>query len=184
MLLYMTEVWRPVREFTMYEVSNMGNVRRQNKLLRPSITSKGYQTVSLSKEGKVTKHRVHRLVAEAFIPNPHNKPMIDHINAVRTDNKVTNLKWATAKENAHNPIYRLSTFKMIIQHRGNYLEYDNIYPSIRHAEAATGIQHSAISKCALGNLRQAGGYQWTYADQITTMGRLETLGRLTKIFAD
>lgn len=180
----MTEIWKPVTGYEMYEVSNTGKIRRNNKLLNPSLTSKGYYTISLSKNGKVTKHRLHRLVAEAFIPNPYNKPSVDHKDANRQNNVVSNLQWVSAKENAHNPIYRLSTFKMIIQHTGNYLNYHNIFNSIREAEYYTGIEHSGISKCALGKNLSAGGYKWTYADDVNTMGSLPVVGRLTKKLND
>lgn len=79
-------------------------VRKQKELiLKPRIVNK-YLTVALFKDGKYKYYRVHRLVAEAFIPNPHNKPQVNHKNANKLDNRVENLEWATAKENTQNAI--------------------------------------------------------------------------------
>lgn len=112
------EIWKPVVGFEgLYEVSNLGRVKslsRKSKRGNHFITisekilkfgsSMGYPFVNLRKGGKVTSIKVHRLVAEAFIPNPENKREIDHINTIRTDNRVCNLRWATRSENATNPI--------------------------------------------------------------------------------
>lgn len=64
----------------------------------------GYYTFILCKDGKIRSLKAHRLVAEAFIPNEDNKPEIDHINTIRSDNRVENLRWATSKENSNNPL--------------------------------------------------------------------------------
>ena len=66
--------------------------------------SNGYRTVFLSKNKERKLKKIHRLIAEAFIPNPENKPCIDHINTIRHDNRIENLRWATYKENGNNEI--------------------------------------------------------------------------------
>ena len=104
------EIWKPIKEFEgYYEVSNMGRVRSLNykrtgkeKILKNIEDYKGYLEVVLTKNGKRKQFKVHRLVAEAFIPNPENKPCIDHINTVKSDNRVENLRWVTYKENSNN----------------------------------------------------------------------------------
>ena len=104
------EIWKPIKEFEgYYEVSNMGRVRSLNykrtgkkKILKNIEDHKGYLEVGLTKNGKRKQFKVHRLVAEAFIPNPENKPCIDHINTVKNDNRVENLRWVTYKENSNN----------------------------------------------------------------------------------
>ena len=104
------EIWKPIKDFEgYYEVSNIGRVRSLNykrtgkgKILKNIEDYKGYLEVGLTKNGKRKQFKVHRLVAEAFIPNPENKPCIDHINTVKSDNRVENLRWVTYKENSNN----------------------------------------------------------------------------------
>lgn len=105
-----SEVWKDVKGYEgLYQVSSFGRVKSLKKstsgrVLKPIITRYGYLVLSLCKSGEMTIKRIHRLVAQAFIPNPENKPQVDHINTVRTDNRVENLKWATRSENQNNPI--------------------------------------------------------------------------------
>lgn len=104
------EIWKPIKDFEgYYEVSNIGRVRSLNykrtgkeKILKNTESNDGYLIVGLTKNGKRKQFKVHRLVAEAFIPNPENKPCIDHINTVRSDNRVENLRWVSYKENSNN----------------------------------------------------------------------------------
>lgn len=109
------EIWLPVVGYEgLYEVSNRGSVYsiKTDKVLlpskrRPSIKCRAerkseapvYFFVSLSKNGKSKKYQIHRLVAIAFIPNPENKPYVNHINEITTDNRVQNLEWSTCGEN-------------------------------------------------------------------------------------
>ena len=93
------EEWRPIIDYPEYEVSNGGEVRRGGRVLKPTPNSRGYSMVRL---GRNNNKYVHRLVASAFIPNPDNKPQVDHINRIRTDNRVENLRWATVSENQIN----------------------------------------------------------------------------------
>lgn len=115
------EKWKDVKGYEgLYQVSNEGRVKalskswvcgkgvihyRKEHLLK-CVTSKGYLQVKLCKDGKINTLKIHRLVAEAFIPNEDNKPCIDHINTIRTDNRIENLRWCTYKENMLNPITR------------------------------------------------------------------------------
>lgn len=98
----MEEIWKTVKGYNgYYQVSNTGKVRNPNKVLTPNVGVKnGYVYVTLRKD----KRLLHRIVAETFIPNPFNKPEVDHINGIRTDNNVCNLRWVTRTENNNNPI--------------------------------------------------------------------------------
>lgn len=96
------EIWKDVLNYeNTYEISSLGRVRNKKRelILNPPITPKGYIRISLFKDGKSKNHMVHRLVAEAFIENPKNKPTVNHIDGNKTNNKISNLEWATHSEN-------------------------------------------------------------------------------------
>ena len=100
----MEEVYEVIEGFEDYLVSDLGNVmnRDTEQILKGGYTKDGYRHVGLTEDGKRKTLRVHRLVAQAFIPNPENKTCVDHIDRVRTNNNVNNLRWATVQENSFN----------------------------------------------------------------------------------
>lgn len=93
--------WRSVAGYEgLYEVSNTGLVKglKSNKVLKPIVLKNGYLQVNLCKNNEPKKFLVHRLVATAFIPNPKNKPTVEHIDGKKTNNHIDNLCWATKSE--------------------------------------------------------------------------------------
>jgi hypothetical protein len=99
------EVWKDIKNYEgLYQVSNKGNIYsiRKNKLFKLNTNKFGYYCVSLYKNSTTKTYYVHRLVAETFIPNPDNKPEIDHIDTIKTNNRVENLRWCNHKENMNN----------------------------------------------------------------------------------
>lgn len=186
------EIWKPVVGYEgLYECSSMGNVRsldryvnskngsfalKKGKTLKPYVSKQGYCIVSIVDKVK----KIHRIVAEAFIPNPENKPYIDHINTDKTDNRVENLRWVTPKENSNNPltIKRASEVKIgnknpaygktynirkVLQYTkdGKFVKE---WQSACEIEKEIGIKQSAICSCCLQKKyhKTAGGYVWKY----------------------
>ena len=101
------EVWKDIPGYEeLYQVSTLGRIYsfKTNQYLKLGVNSHGYIRASLLKDYKTRTINVHRLVALAFIPNPENKPCIDHINGDKTDNRMINLRWVTHKENSNNPL--------------------------------------------------------------------------------
>ncbi len=95
------DIWKDVIGFeNYYQVSNLGHVYslRTKKILKNGF-SRGYPKVNLSIDSKKTMFEIHRLVAIAFIPNTENKRYVNHINGIKTDNRLENLEWVTASEN-------------------------------------------------------------------------------------
>ena len=98
------ENWKKVAGFETYSVSDRGNVRndKTGRILKPGTNTHGYLFVNLKKNNKSSIKDVHRLVSLAFIPNLENKKYVDHINNYKTNNKLENLRWATAQQNQQN----------------------------------------------------------------------------------
>jgi hypothetical protein len=99
------EEWKFVEGYEgLYEVSNLGQVKsyHSNKILKPKVNPRGYLCVNFYKDKKQSTKIIHKLVALAFIPNINDKPFIDHINRVKTDNRAVNLRWVTPQENNFN----------------------------------------------------------------------------------
>lgn len=144
------EVWKKVPGFNdKYEVSNTGNVRNEKgHLLRPFLTHQGYLMVTLCENGKRKQIRLNRLVAEAFIANPDNKPEVNHKNGIKTDNAATNLEWATKSENM------IHAYKSGLQKKGKHhirkvvcLNDGKTYFSIGEAARAYDMNRNAVSAC-------------------------------------
>ena len=174
------EISKPVVGYEgLYEVSNLGKVKaikwhrgEEEKEMKPYTTYKGYLRLRLCKNGKGKQFQIHRLVAEAFIPNPENKPYIDHINTDRTDNRVENLRWVTNKENCNNPISKQNYSKSnkgktavpILQFDKN-MNFIKKWESMSDAETSLGIKSRLSEYCSEKYGRKtAGGFIWRYAD--------------------
>ena len=114
------EEWRAVPGYEgLYMVSNIGNVKSliKNKIIKYFINKKGYRLVSLSKNGIIKKFSVHRLVAQAFIPNPDNLPQVNHKDEDKTNNNVDNLEWCDAKYNNNYGTANIRRSETLIKNR-------------------------------------------------------------------
>lgn len=159
------QIWKSVVGYEgLYEVSNQGNVRslhKETKELSIANSKRGYRVVSLYKDGNATMKNVHQLVAKAFIPNPENKPCINHKDFNRLNNYVENLEWCTYAENNLHSIEEGKRGKTIIQltKDGEFIQQ---FDSIIRAESHTGIASQNIGKVCKGERKFAGNYSWEY----------------------
>lgn len=159
-----------------YEVSDKGNIKSVNyrgtgksAIRKQSISKNGYMRVILSDNGKNKTYFVHRLVAAAFIPNPDNKPCIDHIDGDRANNHADNLRWVTVKENQNNPITKSKWIgKKAKPHHEKAVEQIkngivvNVFVSIQEAARKGNFSATAICKVCKGKGNLHKGYKWRY----------------------
>ena len=143
------EEWKKSPDFEKYEFSTMGRCRDGTRLLVGTPNKAGYIIV--------IHQLLNRLIAKTFTPNPNNLPQVDHINEDKTDNRVCNLRWSTAKDNTKH-----SLDKQIYQYTKDSKTFIRKYESFTVAGEETDVHKDSISKCALGKYKSAGGYYWTY----------------------
>ena len=192
------EEWRPIQGYEgLYEVSDWGNVRSVDRtfeyyhpsakknikrtfkgiVLRKVLNEDGYHKVTLvDRNHKGHEGKVHRLVAQAFIPNLDDKPTVDHINGDKTDNNVENLRWATSMENNNNPntivnmrgiqngrqLNRKDASKIVYQYDLDW-NYITNYPSASEAARQMGCNKGTIAKaCRRWNNNKILNYNWSY----------------------
>lgn len=148
----MEEEWKPIKGYEgIYEVSNMGRVkslhRSQGRILKQYTQDNGYVKVNLSKNGTHNTKRVHRLVATAFIPNPHNKPEVNHIDGNKENNNVDNLEWCTREYNVRHAFHN-GLMKKNTQQKKSVILYKKYgeYKSITEAAKALSVTRRALSR--------------------------------------
>lgn len=161
----------------------------RKRFLKQSLNDKGYCVVHiLCHDGKQRDRLVHRLVAKAYIPNPENKPTINHINEIKTDNRVENLEWATYLENnTHGTrLQRIAQTK----HMGKCIIVKKIsldgeeictYSSIVKAAKDVGCSEIGIRDCLKGIHKTCGGYKWEFVGYGTKGANPQITARNEKI---
>ena len=176
------ETWKNIKGYEgLYQVSNMGRVKSlertiikkdgrkqtvKERILKGTPDKDGYLKIGLScSTGKQKCFQVHRLVGEAFIQNPDEKPQINHINEIKTDNRACNLEWCTCKQNINHGSRNERVAKALGKPIGQY-ELDGqlikIWPSAREAERQIGVSQGGIWGAANGIYKQAYGFIWKY----------------------
>ena len=183
----MQEIWKDIKDYEgLYQVSNLGRVKRitfiNNKTVKTTnrILSNGksdknqYIQLKLSKDGSKKDIYLHRLVAQAFIPNPNNYSEINHIDGNKRNNCIANLEWCSHKTNiqhAHNTgLIKLkygkdnSASKKVIQY-DLFMNEIGIYESTLDVERKLGYSHSGIADCCRGRTKTSHGYVWKYKEE-------------------
>lgn len=201
----MAEIWKDINGFEgAYQVSNQGRIRscdreivrstgksyaKKGILRKLTVGSKGYLVVNLTTFSEQGVYLVHRLVAEAFLPNPTNKPCVDHINTDKLDNRAENLRWVTSLENTHNPVtlervvkcagsisksggsnklskkvYRFSLNKELIEE----------FPSTLEAAKAVGVKRYQIQACIYGTQMICADSLWALTPQYPSLSESRT----------
>lgn len=172
------EVWRDIPNYEGYQVSNLGRVksleridalghRLKEKILKPGITRNGYYIVALSKNSIVKWYSVHRLVWLAFNGATPEGLQVNHINEIKTDNRLSNLNLMTPKENCNwgsrneRSTKKLSKSVLQFDLNDNFIKE---YPSTQQVARETGFSQGNIVKCCKGKYKTAYNYIWRYKE--------------------
>lgn len=164
----MSRMWKPIPGFEgLYIVSDFGQVRglKRGHCLRPNRKRTGYLQVTLSRGGVNHYRDVHRLVAQAFLPNPEGKPQVNHKNGQKSDNRACNLEWVTESENQRHRFE-------VLGHRGHTarpvvcLETGSVYPSAKAAAEDIGCNRSSVSQCCLGTRKSCKNLHFKFKEEI------------------
>ena len=170
------EVWKHIDEYPDYFVSNQGRVKStkygKERILKPLVRNKaGHLSVQLCKAGKVYSIWIHRLVAQAFIPNPMGLPCVNHKDESKTNNFVENLEWCDYVYNNNYGTKKERISDILLNHPAfskpvRQLTLDGkpiaTYPSIHEAARISGIESSAIWKYLKGITKNPRTYRWEY----------------------
>lgn len=161
------EVWKVVESHPEFEVSSTGKIRNnKTKTIINGHKVCGYIRIGLGKKyGKNKTIAAHRLIAEAFIPNPENKPQVDHIDNIKHHNNVENLRWVTQEENIQNNWkYRKANNIKPKRRKIVCVETNKIYNSYRKAAADYNIHNKRIYDVLVGFQQTAGGVHWKFVE--------------------
>ena len=192
----MKEEWKTIPDWDLYEISNLGRLRgkdrivnnhggpyvRKSKLLKPAKDKYGYYTFCFNQNGKKKNIKIHRLVAECFIPNPENKPCVNHIDNNPSNNRVDNLELCTHQENTDWMITQ-GRFDRTPEWLDNlHKSQESTYKAVKGTNIATGetlyfnklnsvnemgFQPSCVCNCCSNKngITQHHGYTWEYISQ-------------------
>lgn len=167
----MSEIWKDIQGYEgLYQVSNSGRVKslakkaghsnRNERVLKIHTGTKKYQHVVLYSNNKAKCMWLHRLVAQAFIPNPENKPQVNHKNGVKTDNHVENLEWVNSSENIKHAfkhgLLKPSNSKQVL-----CVELNKTFESALLASKHFNMSRNAINQAIRRN-HKCHGYTWRY----------------------
>ena len=176
----MKEIWKDIKGYEgLYQVSNLGNIKSLNynhtkkeKILKPLKRKDEYLKIRLYKNKKYKTYFIHRLVAEAFIPNLNNYPIINHIDENRSNNYVKNLEWCTQKQNVQHSI-NTGTRKLMREYGrvrivGQYNlnnKLIKIWNALIDIEKELGYNATSIWHCCNNKTKKSYGFIWKYEDR-------------------
>lgn len=168
------EVWKDIQGYEgRYQISNKGRVkglpinekfckRSEEIVLKPFVCGSGYQEVILSLDGQRKPKLIHRMVAEAFLPNPTEKREVNHKDGNKLNNEYTNLDWVTPSENIIHSYAKLPHKKY--SRKVVCVETNETLDSLKEAAQKYGLQLPLVWKCCNGKQKTTGGYHWKYAE--------------------
>lgn len=167
------DIWKKIDGTEDYQISNSGEVKNSNRQLKPRTDKDGYLIIDIRFEEAKKTCRVHRLVSEAFIPNPENKPCVNHKDGNKKNNSVDNLEWCTYSENMTHAV-KNGLWKSPKAFLGKFgkdhnksmqvqcIETGIVYGSIHEASRITGTNVTSIWKVCRKKQSIAGGFHWQY----------------------
>ena len=173
----MKEIWKKIDCYENYEISNLGNVRRINKDFRckkykyliPKLEKNGYLRIGLSKNNKTKFYSIHRLVAQAFVPNINNYPIVNHKDENKENNNVTNLEWCNHKYNSNYGSAKIKMSNSAKKRKVNQYDMNmnllNTFNSIKEASDKTKSNRRWISQCCKKKYLTCNNFYWRYADK-------------------
>lgn len=171
------EIWKQINGHPDYYISNLGRVysfKRSGKILTPCIDRFGYCMLHLWEENKQHMVKVHRLVAEHFIPNPDNLSDVNHKDENKQNNKVENLEWCNRQYNLNHGTRNIraskSLKKPVIMINSKTFEILKRFDSALDAEKETGIIAGNISRVCTKHRKTTGGYIWKFAEEEDYVG--------------
>ena len=190
MEIFENEIWKDIPNYEgLYQASNLGRVKSlerfrkgkngslvpvKEKILKPKISHNGYYQVALIKNSKVRFYLVHRLVFGAFNATIPEGLQVNHINEIKSDNRLSNLNLMTSKENTnwgtgiercHNQLINGKTSKTVLQFTLEDILIKE-YPSTKQVERELGFDQGNIVNCCNGKQKTAYGYKWKYAKEV------------------
>ena len=152
----------------LYAVTSCGKVwsYKRQRFLKPYEECGGYLKVSLSKDGVIKRFKVHRLVAETYIPNPEEKTQVNHLDENKQNNTINNLTWVTPSENINYGTRSIRAKENTLNSNGlkpvYCIELDRTFGSIAAAARFLEVSPQTISNCVRGLTQTAKGYHWSY----------------------
>ena len=165
--------WREVKEYSNYEVNQLGEIRhkKRQKILKPRDNNGGYQYVNFKINGKNTNFAVHRIVANAFIPNPNGYTEVNHKDYNKKNNCVDNLEWVSSSQNKQHSYLKQENKKSRGKAVNQYTKegiFLKTFNSVSDAAKELGCCVAAISNCCLGRTKTSQGFRWSFVESSTT----------------